>query len=72
MAAPTAADPLGQRPDPASFAEAMEKMIDARIDARLTGRTSDQFKNVGDLALVHELIARGWAVFHPGARLTNS
>lgn len=65
MGKPTPNDPLGQRPDPADFGDAMNAMIDARIEARLRGRTNDQFDNVHDMSLVHELLARGWAVFRP-------
>lgn len=65
MATPTPSDPLGQRPDPASFAESMEAMIDARIDQRWRGFTGKQFANTPDAQLALELIARGWAVFRP-------
>lgn len=65
MSKPTATDPLGQRPNPADFGDAMNIMIDARIDQRLMGRTTGQFDGVPDTKLVLELIARGWAVFRP-------
>jgi hypothetical protein len=65
---PTADDPHGLRPDPASFAEAMEKMIDARIEQRLRGRALKEMDGVPDMVMVHELIARGWAVFRPSTQ----
>ncbi len=65
MGRPSASDPLGQRPDPASFADAMETMIDARINQRLLGITTQKLDGVTDLDMVHELLARGWAVFRP-------
>jgi hypothetical protein len=62
---PTPGDPLGMKPDPADFGDAMNAMIDARIETALRGRTDTRFNNVPDAALVHELLARGWAVFIP-------
>lgn len=64
-APPTLADPLGVRDNPASILGAFEKVIDARIEERLRGRTTERFDGVQDIALVHELLARGWAVFKP-------
>lgn len=69
MGKPTADDPLGQNPDPADAGDMFNALIDARIELRLRGRTSKQFEGVGDVALVNELLARGWAVFHPGGRI---
>lgn len=65
MGKPTADDPLGTKPDPASFSEMLEAVVDARIEQRLRGRSSSRFNDVPDTHLVHELIARGWAVFRP-------
>ncbi len=65
MGKPSASDPLGQRPDPTDFGDAMNAMIDARIEMRLRGRTNGVFDNVSDIQLVHEMLARGWAVFRP-------
>lgn len=65
MIRPTPNDPMGQRPDPTSVSEMLEGVVDARIKMHLTGRTSEQFDGVPDLHLVHELLARGWAVFRP-------
>lgn len=65
MASPTPDDPFGLRPDPTSIAEMLESVVDARIEQRLRGRTANAFDGVSDTALVHELIARGWAVFLP-------
>ena len=65
---PSPSDPLGQRPDPSDFGDAMNAMIDARIEQRLIGRTDERFSGVADVALVHELLARGWAVFRPQAQ----
>ena len=65
MGKPSAADPLGQEPDPTSVAEMFEKVIDARIEMRLVGCTRGRFDGVPDQHLVLELIARGWAVFRP-------
>ena len=65
MALPTRDDPLGQRKDPASLYDAMEAMLDARIDQRLRGLTNARFHDVSDMALVAEILARGWAVFRP-------
>ena len=73
--APTARDPLGQRaPDPgtdASFARGLAQLVDERIDVRLRGRASTKFDGVADMELVHELIARGWAVYKPRAASEN-
>lgn len=68
MAVPTKEDPHGLRPDNASFAEMMERMIDARIDERWLGRTSNKFDGTPDAMLVLELVGRGWAVFKPTTR----
>lgn len=65
---PTRDDPLGQRPDPTDFFAAITKVVDERIGMHLQGRSSQQFDGVADLALVHELIARGWAVFRPQSK----
>ncbi len=65
MGKPSPGDPLGQRYDPADAGDMFNALIDARIEQRLRGQTSNQFDNVGDLALVQELIARGWAVYRP-------
>ena len=65
MANPNLLDPFGKQADPASIAGALERVVDERIKLHLTGRSSQQFNGVADLALVHELIARGWAVFRP-------
>ncbi len=65
MANPTPDDPYAQRPDPTSFADAITAVVDARIEQRLRGRSSTVFNGVPDSHLVHELIARGWAVFRP-------
>jgi len=67
MGKPTASDPLGLEPDPTSVADMFEKVIDARIEKRLRGQTTDKFDGVPDLALVQELLTRGWAVFKPQA-----
>lgn len=67
MGAPTRDDPLGQNPDPTSITEMLEAVVDARIEQRLRGRASKLFDGVPDMQLVHELLARGWAVFKPGA-----
>lgn len=58
-------DPLGQRPDPTSFGEMLEKVIDARIDARWKGQQDARLDGVSDAKLVLELIARGFAVHKP-------
>lgn len=65
MGKPGPSDPLGQHPDPADFGDAMNAMIDARIANAYRGRTHDQFNGVSDLALVQEMLSRGWAVFRP-------
>lgn len=65
MANPTQGDPFGERKDLASFSDMLEGVVDARIEQRLRGRASRDFDGVPDTALVHELIARGWAVFRP-------
>lgn len=65
MGKPAPGDPLGLKPDPQSVADMLEGVIDARINARVSGRTGDRFDGVPDTALVLELIARGWAVFRP-------
>ncbi len=66
---PSAADHLGLGPPAqgtdASFAQGLAQLVDERIDARLRGRASDRFHGVADMELVHELIARGWAVYKP-------
>jgi hypothetical protein len=62
---PTANDPLGERIDISNFGQMVEAVVDARIERRLAGRTSKQLDGVPDSVLVHELIARGWAVFKP-------
>ena len=67
MGQPTSDDPLGQRPDFANFSEMLELHIDARIAQRLRGITGFQFNNTPDMALVNELLARGWAVFKPNS-----
>lgn len=67
MSKPTLEDPLGQRPDPADFGDVMNGLIDERIKMHMRGRTDAQFDGVADTLLVHELIARGWAVFYPAA-----
>lgn len=72
MGKPTPDDPLGQRPDPADFGDAMNAMIDARIEVRLRGRSRDRFQGIPDTDLVHELLARGWAVFLPQANRDKS
>lgn len=64
---PTAGDPMGTKPNPESVIGAIEAVIDARIERCLTGRSSTKFDGVPDVQLVHELIARGWAVFRPQA-----
>lgn len=66
MGKPTPGDPLGQNPDPTSFADMLDAVVDARIEMRLVGRTNDRFNGVRDMELVQELLARGWAVFRPG------
>lgn len=65
MGKPSADDPLGQRPDPADFGDMLNGVVDARIEQRMRGRVSDRFNGVADVDLVHELLARGWAVFYP-------
>lgn len=65
MAEPTLDDPFGERPDPTSVAHMMEQLIDARIERRLTGHNDPRLKGVEDMALVRELLVRGWAVFRP-------
>ena len=65
MSEPTPYDPLGQRPDPLDFGEAITKVVDARIAHRMRGHSSRQFDGIPDTLLVHELLARGWAVFRP-------
>ena len=68
-ASPSLTDPLGRNPPArgtdASFAQGLAQLVDERIDARLRGRASDRFNGVPDIDLVHELIARGWAVYKP-------
>lgn len=65
MGVPTRDDPLGINPDPMSFADAIESVVDARIRHQLRGRSSDRFNDTSDMQLVSELLARGWAVFRP-------
>lgn len=67
MGKPTADDPLGMRLDPTSISDMLEQVVDARIRVHLLGRTSDRFNDCTDMTLVHELLARGWAVFKPSA-----
>lgn len=65
MSRPTKDDPLGMRPDPASFTEMLESVVDARIELRLRGAAMSKFDGFSDIDLALELIARGWAVFLP-------
>lgn len=72
MGTPSADDPLGLRPDPTSFDEAIGKVVDARIEHRLRGRAYDTLGGVPDMKLVQELLARGWAVFRPKSQDPSS
>lgn len=65
MGKPTASDPLGQQPDLGDFGDVMNGLIDTRIEMHLRGRYDDRFNGVPDAQLVHELLARGWAVYFP-------
>lgn len=65
MGKPTSDDPLGQRPDLASFADMIERVVDQRIIMHVRGLTTREFDHTPDIKLVQELIARGWAVFRP-------
>lgn len=65
MSQPTKDDPFGERPDPTSFAEMMEQVIDARIAQAWRSRAITKFQGIPDGDLVAELLARGWAVFKP-------
>lgn len=65
MGTPTISDPLGDRPNPASFADMMESLVDARIDQRWRGRATNRFDDVLTSDIILELLARGWAVYHP-------
>ncbi len=67
MGKPTPDDPMGIKPDPASFDDMIGSVVDARIKMHMRGRASQDFDGVPDMKLVHELIARGWAVFRPAA-----
>lgn len=62
---PSASDPLGENRNPSSILGALENVVDARIKLHLSGRSSDRFADCTDMALVVELITRGWAVFRP-------
>lgn len=68
MGTPSRDDPLGQRPDPGSFADALTTVVDERIKMHLRGRTSRSFDGTRDMDLVQELLARGWAVFRPNSQ----
>ena len=68
MGQPTANDPFGEKPDIGSFAAAIEAVVDERIMWHVRGRTGPQFDKVTDIALVQELLARGWAVFRPSTK----
>lgn len=65
MGEPRPGDPFGEKPDPTSFDDMIGSVVDARIEMRLRGRIDSRFDGVPDIHLVHELIARGWAVFKP-------
>lgn len=69
--APSVHDPLGIMRPPAgtdaSFARGLAALIDERIDHRLRNRTTSKLNGVPDMDMVHELIARGWAVYKPRA-----
>lgn len=68
MSQPSKDDPLGMKPDPTSFTEMVDALINAKVEDAVRWRTSttgQDLRGITDMQLVQELLARGWAVFRP-------